>query len=302
MKTFFDSSLEPNLPPLPRWFPKPGLAAHPGIKLPAKPDFFHPPPAEIGELLSAYTDLDESTPDTIFFGLMPAGDVAVCSYVGVGGVAGYLVSLPRANPRIGGVLRFVDAKYLRVFWERTRFDGKLLGEVFIKLAWLDERGSTVFYFNGSTPIDDAPAVAGTGAMDAFANLIDAGQKAFNPGPGSFTRAFSEAATAAWTQHLLRGIDGQLAREGHIPFPIERGDAKELRLSRGQLEIVAKDRTDRWGTGDLANASADTTSLVLTHRSGARLQLEWNQLLNAQLFEQLAPRLFSPSIPARPRPW
>jgi hypothetical protein len=275
----YNAWLTPSLAPARSWLSPTVLAAHGGVPLQQDSDFFHPPPREIGRVLSAETSLRRSETGRTLFGLLPKflGSGYSCSYVGEAGIARFSLKLPRENQRGGQVLRFAEVTDLRASWEE-RFAAGRYTDSAVNLAWLDTAGTPTFGFFGSF-------------MGA------------NPAASAQWR-FADAAEDAWTQFLLRGAGREAMRgTGHLDFRLLSGG--QVRIGRGYLEYMSPvpRLCDRCEAPDAITITMEGTAFILAHRDKTRFgdtgifKVDYNDVINSKLFWLALGRLFIPKAPS-----
>jgi len=297
------------------WEPPDDVSSHAGIPVPSFADFFAPPPAQIGKVLSAQT--------TLRVGQKPRGLAArllgVMVSVGAGWVIGKLITL---------ALPSGDAAW----WGKAVVASGVLVGLMFAAGWLalsrfrhvctyvGEEGLARFKLSGarSRPpeaqvfrFEQATFLVTQGVrhfyytVHAFTDYhfiwIDdaAGRRVFEikgahasrqgtPEPDDYYH-FGLAAETAWSRHELVNLQAMVQRDGFVEFPIGAGKLRAVRVGPGFLELVLKDRVEHVDADNVValRISKGRASLKYrdpaTSRREAALSFDCNCLLNAQLF-------------------
>jgi hypothetical protein len=242
------------------WQPYPGLMSHSGLPIQTNAEFFAPPPPAIGELISAGTDLltSEKMSKPKRNGII-AGSVGItlillsmvipgigtkalslqliggfflifaarsflnhfkhtCTYVGINGVVKYNQTILTVNRPTEKMLIFTSDLALYSHLTDRYVNGRYSATHY-SYGWKDRKG-----FGGSK-----------------LSLVDYYKSENRPPDDKNIWHFFNAAEAAWTNYLLKNIDGQLTEDGCLEFPITNGPNSlyMVRVNKKFLEFVTQ---------------------------------------------------------------
>lgn len=286
------------------------LCNHGGGALEYDADFFVPPPAEVGELLSAHTTMRQGEAP-----MNPGTRAAVVLFSALGGgIIGLLIALlprirhplwiafwPLGLAALGAGIALALTRFKRAcsYVGRdgvARFacnggrDQLTRDEVFLFRDAHELRTSqTRHYVNGG--------YQGTNYTFTWTDIngvtryVLSGRHNSEPGTPALTHPYYLATSAefAWTMHLLGQLEAQLNLGGSVAFSL--GGRDYVRVSPGRLELSLKGEVIECAAEDVAEARVDQGTFVIKQH-GARegwfsssgvFRFPYNQLANAQLF-------------------
>lgn len=277
------------------WAPPPGVTEHTGAPLSPDYDFFTSPPAEIGEIRSAYSSLQKGAKVNTVSARLRA--VAIAAAVGIGIAIGLEVAVHLLTR-----LAF-ETHIPRPFW------AVLPGALLAILFWRLTRSSGICNFVGSAGVAEfVGAAAGAGILrqkvlrfqdaEALADYVTrhfrrteytytefsfrwfpplgekpcfdiAGSHGANlqtPPTGNYYN-YGRAAEIAWCAYLAPHLDAELAQTGYIRFFM--GNKRWARLGRGFLEIEESDgAVFRGDAAEVGSVKMQSGYLTLTRKDGA----------------------------------
>jgi len=277
------------------WTPPPGVTEHTGEPLSAEYDFSTSPPADIGEVKSAYSSVKKgpklNTRPARIRAAAIAAAVGVGVAIGLEGAARLLSTLAFEThiPRPFWAL-LPGALLAMLFWRLTRssgtcnfvgsagcagFAGAASGGKFIRhrvLRFKDAEGLAVsvtrhfrqteytyteFSFRWFPPLGEKPCFDIAGSHGANLEI---------PPTGNYYN-YGRAAEAAWCEYLVPHMDAELAQTGYIRF--FAGNKRWVRLGRGFMEIEEADGTVyRSEAAEIGSVKMQSGSLYLTRKEGA----------------------------------
>jgi hypothetical protein len=297
------------------WQPPDGLCNHAGQAMSGPKEFFAPPPAEIGEVLSAHSTLKQ--------GVRPRAPGVRLAWALFGAGLGVVLGLGIAGTGVGpfwqlvcpvgfGALGLALALWATRFRHRCSYVGRegaarftcagdpqhlTQAELFCFADAAELRtAQTNHYHNG--------IYTGTNYTFTWTNV--AGRRCFqlagnhrskdgNP-PGADPFHFARAAEMAWTGYLVNQAQVQLQMSGSIYFGLKGGNS--LRLSAEALSFTFGGRTTTWDVADLAQARIDQGVVKIMRRDAREgwfsstgvCRFNYTDLANAQFFLFLLNRL------------
>ncbi|MCI0464811.1 MAG: hypothetical protein L0Z62_48420 [Gemmataceae bacterium] len=286
------------------------LTNHGGGPLERDADFFVPPPAEIGELLSAHTTMrqgDEpwSAGARASWALLGAG-IGVFIGVLIDLIArirnpGAMLILPLALGGIGVAI----ALWATGFKRRCSYIGR---EGVARFTCTGSRRNItraeLFLFRDATELRIAQTRHYTNGVyqntaygftwtdvSGLTRYVISGSHGSEQGNPPLTHAYHYAASAeiAWTMHLLSQLEAQLTLGQGITFKINKHEW--VRVSPGHLRFSFKGQTFDCPVEEIGMARVDQGMFIIK-RIDARegwfssegvFKFPYNQLANAQLF-------------------
>jgi hypothetical protein len=302
------------------WSPGPGVTGHGGRALLSDGDYFVPPPAEIGTVVSAYTSLRK--------GVRPRGALvcvlAAAGLATVGLVLGWSVMLliePKdstAGPCVGGILALLGALS---GWALARFKHAC--------SYVGREGIARFVCTGSRDhltvkevfLFRAAAELRTSATQRYSSGVyqgtdfrfdwsdRAGQICFQI-TGTYRSSpegnnpwlhmpyqWGQAAEVAWGLYRQEQLPGEFVQGGALNFPLTGDDW--LRVSPGVLEIHKGGQTTRCTPEDIEEFSLAAGVFTLRLRGGREgffsstgvFKFGYDDVANVQLFLLTLERLF-----------
>jgi hypothetical protein len=291
---------EPNVTSRPSWQPDADITTHAGSPLTIDADFFTPPPAAIGEVISAATTLPKSTqpmPDATRWAIIAGGGVGLaivfqllfsnplvslsiggvaaatawfftrfhynCSYVGTKGLVKYSLTGSRMAMPKENILLFADAHSLYTSTTRNYTNGIYTGTNY-SYRWTKNSGSQ-------------HAITGT-------------HRGENNAPKENDQwHFANVAESAWTSHLLQTLDAKLAEHGYIEFPLTVG-LQAVRVGEGFLEFVTKkDGPQRVRREDMRDILLGSGTFQFKHQDShwwsgkGKFSFDYGNIPNARIF-------------------
>ncbi len=277
------------------WAPPPGVTEHTGAPLSVEYDFFTPPPQEIGEIRSAYSNVKKG--ENLNTRLARLRGAGVAAAVGIGiaiileGVAkvlstlAYETHIPRPFwavlpgallaillwrlTRSSGICNFVGSAGCAEFVSAAD-RGKLIRKQILRFK--DAEGLTAhvtrhfrqseytyteFSFRWFPPNGEKPSFEIAGSHGANMET---------PPTGNYYN-YGRAAEAAWCAYLAPLMDTELAQTGSIRF--NTGDKRSVRVGRSFLEVQEADGTCyRAEAGEIGSVKMQSGTLYLTRNEGA----------------------------------
>jgi len=283
---------------------------HGGVPLGQDLDFFAPPPPEIGELMTAYTNMRQTDE--------PWTPGARAGWAGVGGAIGIFIAvivLVAARARVvaafilfplvlGGIgaliawfctgfkrfCTYVGREGVANFMCEGNRDTLTRQEVFCFRDALELRtAQTRHYYNG--------AYTGTAYTFTWTDISGVVRFAINgryknekglPQPTDKFH-FAISAESAWTMYLIRQMEAQLQLGSAITFNISRDEW--VRVSPGHLRFSFKGQLVDCPVEEIGEARVDQGMFIIKRvdakegwfSSQGVFKFPYNQLANAQLF-------------------
>jgi hypothetical protein len=269
----------------PGWTPTRGVTDHAGRKLPGNLIFFAPPPPELGEVVSAWSELrvgeaiwtlwqrlglyaaitavasfpfllqvyngaiaaNASTRDAILRSLMTAPAFGI-----LGLMALWLVRKPTITRTCTYVCRDGAAAFTMSAGRPPRQRALVSFDNVEALFYSEARSSNSQFgalgglFSGSKFRYTVKDAAGKTLLCWKGSHTSASEKA----EPNTAYSFGAAMERAWTRQFLRRTASQLESGGHVTFS---AGATEIRVGRGWLEIIRKGKTDRISPDELSEA-------------------------------------------------
>jgi hypothetical protein len=295
-----------------RWDPPPGVVDHSGRPIPDAADFFHPPPAEIGEVVKASTTLKKgqrpySTGGRLFLvsmtGLLGAllGVFFVLAAGLRAGLGQLLIPL-----LLGGLCAALGALPTR-FRHRCSYVGRRGVTRFVCAGGRDYLArQEIFLFEDAAELRTAQTrhyVNGvyTGTVYTYTWSGRDGSKRYvlsgrynsrsgNP-PAKDPFHFAVAAEVAWSVFLLDLAQDELETFGALQFNL--GGADRVRVGPGFIEMHLRGRTERIEAADIGGISLQDGAFTVKHREARRgflgfgssgyFSFPYSQMANARLF-------------------
>jgi len=290
------------------WEPAGDVNNHAGGAISGKDDFFVPPPAEIGEVVSATTTLRKGTEP-----MSPGARLAVAMIAGaVGLFIGVLIAVNLRTPFwqlfwpvvLGGLglgiallstgfshtCTYVGREGVANFMCEGNRDTLTRQEVFCFRDALELRtAQTRHYYNG--------AYTGTAYTFTWTDISGVVRFAINgryknekglPQPTDKFH-FAISAESAWTMYLIRQMEAQLQLGSAITFNISRDEW--VRVSPGHLRFSFKGQLVDCPVEEIGEARVDQGMFIIKRvdakegwfSSQGVFKFPYNQLANAQLF-------------------
>jgi hypothetical protein len=302
-------------PPPPQAAPPPGsqpgpLTNHGGGELPQDADFFVPPPAEIGELVSAYTNMRQRDEPWA-----PAARIAwaiLGSAIGI--LLGVLIAILFRTrhpapllilPLLLGGIGLIIAVWATGFKRRCTYVGREGVARFICKGNRDNLATRhLFLFRDATELRTNQtrhytngAYQGTNYQFTWTDINGVPRFAVNgrhnseKGTPALTHDyyFATSAEFAWTMHLLGQLEAKLTLGGGVTFHVNKNDW--VRVSPGHLRFSFKGETMDCPVQEIGEARVEAGTFIIK-RIDARegwfssegvFKFPYATLGNAQLF-------------------
>lgn len=293
-----DTDLPENLD---NWEPAEGVVTHGATEIPEDMHFFRDPPADIGEVKTAWSTLlhgkKPMAMGTRFFagaitaaiiiaiGLVlsaPPGDLIcyivgpivgiivwvvlgfkhTCSYVGSAGMARYVLKGSLDAEPTEEVLVFSEASDLTSGQTRHYTNGVYTGTNY-NFVWTDAGGSTLLKLNGQYS-----------SKEGFPKVKD---------PFHFARV----GEILWNDHLAARLQAELDEHGSVEFPVNKNDF--VRVGAGFLEFDFKGNVQRVPAEEIKKLNiSGGTFTIHTNDAGwfgskGKFSFNYGQLGNASMF-------------------
>jgi len=295
------------------WVPPSGLCNHGGELIGPDTAFRWGPPEEIGDLLSANSNISVTKepsrfrPWLIALGVslltyilmgevMPRmiqgkGDPQVIRYIGIGtGLLFGLMSLAFTHPTppectyVGteGAAKF-SGKWGRqepVVCEVMRYENA--GVLFSSATHMYRNliyEKTYFSFNWHVGQDE-PAILSTGGEHKLKDRLP---------PSDHIYHFGNRAEEAWNQALLAQFGTSIGEQEAIEFPCRKSPIQAVRLHRDRIEFVYENRVESVDLQDLSRADAKRGTLRFDQQDASwfgdkgKFRIAYENLGNAKLF-------------------
>lgn len=290
------------------WQPGEDVVTHGATEIPPEMEFFAAPPAEIGEVQTAWSTLVttkrpmgagmrafvcgllglgvggvaafltnqlEGPVDPVVLACCAAGGILAaviavfatrfrhtCSYVGVEGMARYVIRGSRAGLPAEELFVFQDADNLNASQTRQYVNGVYSGTNY-DFTWTNSTGGKLLRLAGSFR-----------SKEGFPKPKD---------PFHFARV----GEVFWNAHLSARMQEELDSKGFVEFPVNKRD--KVRVGNGFLEFFFKGETQRVPVEEIKTLSCNSgTFAIHTNDAGwfgskGKFTFQYGQLGNAGMF-------------------
>jgi hypothetical protein len=303
------------------WLPPEEVKDHSGNALPSDREFFAPPPAEIGPVISAWSTM--SAKAAASSGPVKLITVVLCAAAGGGAVYGLvaagIIPSPRGEEHFAGALTAVVVFLTAIIvaatikWKhRCNYVGESGVAAFTTSAWRGGRNvgkREILLFSNVAALTTHQVRhyhngVYTGTNYNFTWFDPAGKRAFKLG-GSYKEKkgkvkpdspfhLARSAEIAWSSHYLQRAIAELEKTNFATFAA-RGK-NFVRVGPGVIEFHFKGEPVQMRQADLREVKLASGTMTFYHHdakwfsSRGKFNLEYGQLTNARVFLLLLDKL------------